>query len=175
LQFDFLDIFELSRVAMSKPQHTFRATIYKTGINYCVDVPNTITKRLEKNKGYIRITGTVNDFPFTKSLVPVKEGPYRLFVNLATLKGATAKLGDRANFVIEQDTFKKQKEYPVPHSLKEALRKTKLTKAFNELTPARRRDILKYLSYVKTDSTMDKNINKLIKQLQQQIRNVRIP
>jgi hypothetical protein len=160
---------------MDEPRHTFRAIIYKTGINYCVDVPNAITKRLEKNKGYIRVKGTVNGFWFTKSLVPVKDGPYRLFINMATLKGATAKLGDRADFVIEQDTFKKQKEYPVPHSLKEALRKTKLTKTFNELTPARRRDILKYLSYVKTETTMEKNINKLTKQLQQQIRDVRIP
>jgi hypothetical protein len=160
---------------MNKAQYTFRSTVYKTGINYCIDVPNTITTHLEKNKGYIKVKGTVNGFPFTKSLVPVKDGPYRLFVNMATLKGAAAKSGDRVEFVIEQDTFKRPKEYPIPHLLRDALRKNQLTKAFNELTPARRRDILKYLSYVKAETTMNKNIDKLIKQLQQQIRNVRIP
>jgi len=160
---------------MANPKYRFRANIYKLGINFCADVPGNITDNLKKDKGYIRVKGTVNGFAFTKSLVPVKHGPYRLFVNMITLKGAHANVGDEANFVIEQDKPKRRQEYPMTSDLKVALQKNHLTKQFEGLTIARKRDVLKYLNQVKTQETIDRNVNKVIKQLQQKIQNVRIP
>lgn|GEM_PF-2384308 len=53
----------------------FKANIYKVGINWCVNVPTRISDELEKEKGYIRITGLVNQFKFKINLVPVKNAP----------------------------------------------------------------------------------------------------
>ena len=101
---------------MANPQkHQFRATIYKTGINFCVDVPAEITAALTATKSYIRIKGMINNFAFTKFLVPVKSGPYRLFVNMATLKGAKQRLAKRLILSLsrKQKTWKKNTRCPI--------------------------------------------------------------
>ncbi len=102
-------------------KYKFQAEIYKTGINYCVDVPKNITSELIAIKGYIKVKGIVNEFPFKKHLVPVKFGLYRLFVNVPTLKGAKTSVGEFANFEIEQGFEVEIKEYPVQKILLSSL------------------------------------------------------
>ncbi len=156
-------------------KHRFKAVIYKTGINWCVDVPAAIAKKLVAGKGYIRIKGQINGFDFNKSLVPVKNAPYRLFVNGIMMKGAGTGLGKTAGFVIEQDTRKKEDEYPVPEFLEKRLLKEKLADAFTSLTASRKKDILRYLFHIKTAETLEKNIKKLLKQLKDKTGDVRVP
>lgn len=155
--------------------YNFKAKIYKTGINWCVDVPLKITDRLEADRGRISISGKICGFHFTKTLMPVKDGPYRLFVNQAMMKGGKTALGRVATFEIKQDTEKVTKEYPIPLMLTEDLKKHRLTAAFEDLSASRKREILKYLSYVKTEATMRTNIDKLVIQLKSKEKNVRIP
>jgi len=155
--------------------HSFKAKIYKTGINWCVDVPFKISESLEKEKGYIRINGLINEFEFKQTLVPVKNAKYRLFVNGIMMKGGQTALGKVASFSIEQNKTLLIKEYPVPALLKKTLQEQKLTKDFQSLSPTRIKDILKYLSYVKTEETMKKNVDKVITQLHKKEKNVRIP
>ena len=156
-------------------KHHFKAVIYKTGINWCVDTPAAIAKKLIAEKGYIRIKGQINGFDFSKSLVPVKNAPYRLFVNGIMMKGGMTALGKTAVFVIEQDTRKKEDEYPIPEFLKERLLKEQLTNAFNCLTPSRKKDILRYLLNIKTAETLEKNIDRLMKQLKDKTGDSRVP
>jgi len=161
---------------MAKPQkHQFKALIYKNGINFCVDVPAEITALLAAVKGYIRIKGTVNGFAFTKFLVPVKNGPYRLFVNMITLKGAKTNAGEVAEFVIEQDEENLEKEFPMPERMVELLNEKKLIPAFEALTYHRRKDILRYLNGIKTTGTMEKNIQKVIDQLENKVVDGTVP
>lgn len=156
-------------------KHRFRAEIYKIGMNWCIDVPLNITEKIVAIKGYIHVKGTINNFAFVKTLVPVKNSAYRLFVNSAMMKGGKTALGEMASFTIEHDHEKVTQEYPMPRLLVEALDSNGLTEAFESLTPSRKRDILKYLSYLRTVETLNKNIAKLIVQLKNQQKNVRIP
>ena len=156
-------------------KYKFKAEIYKTGINYCVDVPEKITSAMTATKGYIKIKGTVNKFPFNKSLVSVKDGLYRLFVNIPTLKGANTALGKAADFEIEQDFNVVEEKYPVPKMLTEQLKERKLLDDFKNLTESRKTEILKYLNNIKTEETLQKNIGKLLTQLENQNKNPRIP
>lgn len=156
-------------------KHTFKAKIYQTGMNWCVDVPTEITKLLTAEKGRINIKGQINGFDFTKTLMPVKNGPHRLFVNQAMMKGGKTALGQVATFKIEQDAERAVKEYPMPLILTEQLKKHQLTTAFDNLTASRKRGILKYLNYVKAEETLLKNIDKLIIQLKNKEKNIRIP
>jgi hypothetical protein len=156
-------------------KHHFRAKIYKTGINWCVDVPLTVTGKMAVHKGYIRVKGKINDFAFAKTLVPVKNSAYKLFVNSAMLKGGKTALGEVANFTLEQDSPKEIRNYPIPKVLSETLDHSKLRADFENLTPSRKKEILKYLSYLKTEETLHKNINKLVTQLKNKEKNVRLP
>jgi len=153
----------------------FTGKIYKTGINWCVDVPPKITALMTAGKGRIKIQGQINGFYFTKTLMPVKNAPHRLFVNQAMMKGGKTALGEIAIFEIEQDKKNVIKEYPEPKLLLEQLNKHKLNEQFKLLTASRKKEILKYLSYLKTEETIVKNIDKLIKQLKNKEKNVRIP
>lgn len=154
--------------------HSFSAEIYKVGINAVVDVPAEITNALHKGKGYIRIKGTINGYPFSTTLVPVKDKPYRLFVNIPMLKSANAALGDTAAFSIEPETAPVDHDYPMVPQLEKRLKSKKLTSAFESLTPSRRKDILKYLNYLKTEEALQKNIDKVIGQLEKGM-NANIP
>jgi len=156
-------------------EHSFKARIYKTGINWCVDVPSKIIKQLAADKGRFHIRGQINGFDFTKTLVPVKGGPYRLFVNQAMMKGGGTAVDKTAEFKIEPNKKRVVKAYRAPKALTEQLKLHKLTKEFKDLTASRRKDILKYLSYIKTDEILLKNVDKVIRQLKNKEKHVRIP
>ncbi|MXV49910.1 DUF1905 domain-containing protein [Pedobacter sp. HMF7647] len=153
----------------------FKARIYRVEINLCVDVPREVTDTMKPTKGYIRIKGTINGFNFIQTLVPVKNGPYRLFVNFIMLKGGKAVEGDEVSFNIKQNFTAIEKQYPMPAQLLDQLQSTNLVDEFEGLSPTRKKDILKYLSYVKTEETLQKNINKVLDQLRNNVKNVRIP
>lgn len=152
--------------------YIFKAPIYKTGINFAVDVPADISSGLTVVKGYIRVKGMVNSFPFTKSLVPVKEGPYRLFVNMQTLKGAKTKVGEFAEFVIEQDETDPETEFPIPELLMQQLKQRHLLDDFVALPFYRRKEILRYLANIKTIETLEKNIKRVVTQLEKQRKSI---
>jgi len=154
---------------------TFKAKIYKTGINWCVDVPDEVSEQMTKIRGKINIKGKINGFDFIKTLMPVKNSEHRLFVNQAMMKGGKTALEQVATFEITQNDEKIIKKYPLPKQLKTELKQHNLTEEFGKLTEARKRDILKYLSYIKTAETLQKNIDKLITQLEAKEKNVRIP
>jgi hypothetical protein len=153
----------------------FTALIYKTGVNACVDVPAAVSGKMKPIKSYIKIKGQINGFGFTSNLVPVRNGPYRLFVNLKMLKGGHAVVGRTANFSIEQDMEQVEVNYPISEYLREQLTAHDLLNDFNALAVGRRKNILKYLAGIKTEATAQKNIAKLIAQLTNKEKNVRIP
>ena len=156
-------------------KHHFKAKIYQIGINWAVDVPRSITDQMKLEKGYIRIKGQLNDFNFIQTLVPVKNAPYRLFVNFIMMKGGKTALGEVADFKIEQNFTVVDQMYEMPELLADFLAQHQLQAQFDQLSPFRKKDILKYLSYVKTEETMIKNIDKVISQLKNKDKDVRIP
>lgn len=153
----------------------FKATIYRIGINLVVDVPVRITKQLQLTKGTVKIVGTINDFDFHTTLMPVKDKPHILYVNMPMLKGSGKAEDDTASFIIRQDFNHYEYHYPMPDLLKEGLKKAKVEKEFQNLTPSRQKDILKYLHYVKTEATLARHIATLIKKLSAREANIRIP
>jgi hypothetical protein len=154
---------------------TFKATIYRIGINLVVDVPSKVTKKLTATRGQIKVQGTINDFPFHTTLMPVKDKPYILYVNTPMLKGTDVVEGDAVKFSIAQDLEHYEYYYPMPAILARKLESEKLLKQFEGLTMSRRKDILKYLSYVKTEETLLKHVLTLLQRLKAGEKNIRIP
>ena len=91
------------------------------------------------------------------------------------MKGGSTALGEVASFEIVQDYNKIVKEYPVPKLVIELLVTNNLLAEFNNITASRKRSILKYFSFIKTEETLMKNIDKLISQLRNKEKNVRVP
>ena len=143
---------------------TFKAKIYKVGINPCVKVPRRITKEMMPNRGYIPVRGEIEGHPFEQTLVAVKNEPYRLYVNGLMLKGSGARLGETVRFTISQ-TKAKRKDEVMPSDLKRRLVKMNLLSTFEKLTPSRKKDILRYLNYLKTAEAKSRNIDKIVKLL----------
>ena len=144
---------------------SFKARIYKVGINPCVKVPRKITARLIPLRGYIFVKGKIEQHTFTQTLVPVKDAPYRLFVNGPMLKGAGVRVGDTVSFELEQDNDRSSTKIVTPRYFKARLDKDGVWEVFKTLTPSRKKEILKYFSFLKTSESRERNIVKVINEL----------
>lgn len=142
---------------------SFKAKIYKVGINPCVEVPLHITAAMTAQKGYIPVNGKINKHPFDQTLVPVKNSAYRLYVNGPMLKGTGLKVGDSASFMIEQNLT--PAAFTMPASLKKQLTANNLLPAFKKLTAYRQKEILRYLGSLKTEQALQRNIDKVVDML----------
>lgn len=145
----------------------FSAKIYKIGINPVVDPPEDILAAIfehaGKSKGPIPVCGRLNGTEFIQTLVKYR-GAWRLYVNGEMLKASKSKVSDTAEVEIEYDP--RPRETPVPAKLDEILRTDRLAKArFEQLTPSRRKEILRYLSSLKTAESLDRNIERILKNL----------
>lgn len=154
---------------------SFTARIHKVGINPCVDVPASISNKLVKVKGYIRVKGTINGVPFAKNLVPVRNGPYRLFVDQRMLKGARVQVGDTATFSLMADDSPPAAPLPMRPEMRKALREGKVEAAFDALSDYRRKDLLKYLGRLKDPAILRKHLDRLVALLHTGERNIRLP
>jgi len=124
-----------------------------------------------KNMGPIPIRGTINGASFRQSLVRYL-GDWRLYVNgiMAKAAGLTyrgsivAIVGRRVKISIELDPS--PLTYEMIPELKTSLsQNAKAAAAFTSLAPSRKKEILRYFSWLKSDEAKKRNINKVIEVL----------
>lgn len=141
----------------------FTARIGITGINPFVSVPEDIRRALG-GSGTIPVKGTVNGFAFRSTLVPVRKGPYRLYVNMGMRKGSGAGTGDTVEIVLEPDPAPRPETVPGP--LEQALDLNPGARAaWDALVPSRRREILRYLNSLKGREALARNVEKVVRVL----------
>ncbi len=138
----------------------FTASVYKLGINPCVDVPQEVSLTFAK-KGYIPVKGALNGFPIRATLVPKGGGRHRLFLNGEMRMRANVSVGDMVKLDLEMDT--QPRNIPMPAEFALALEKNEAARtAFERLPPSRKKEILAYLNWVKQPETLKRNIKKVI-------------
>ncbi len=146
---------------------SFSAKIFIIGINPYVLLPEAVLqslfKQAGKDKGAIPVRGTLNGNAFTQTLVKYS-GKWRLYFNTPMRKAAGIDTGDTANVKIEYD--------PEPHiipmhpKLQDVLQQNKKAKAvFENLTPSRQKEILRYIGSLKSEISVITNVEKVIKNL----------
>ena len=146
---------------------SFSAAIYKIGINPYVflpeDVLNALFKQAGKSKGPIPVRGTIDGKRFIQTLVKY-QGEWRLYINGEMRRAASVDVGDQVQIKIGFD--------PVPRievmhpKFKTALSIEKAAQmAFERLTPSRQKEILRYLNSMKTETSLERNIEKIIRHL----------
>lgn len=144
--------------------YSFNATIEIIGINPYVQVPETILTEIfiqaGKNKGHIPITGTVNSLPYQQTLLRYS-GVWRLYINTLMLKNSPKRIGEVIEVTIEFDPSDKTiKPHP---KLIEALENNLEAKTkFEGLSPSMQKEMVRYISSLKTEESRDRNIERAI-------------
>jgi hypothetical protein len=145
----------------------FSALIEIIGANPFVFLPDRILsavlRQAGKDKGPIRVRGTINGDPYRQTLLRYK-GEWRLYINGFMLKNSPRRIGEKIVVEIEFDPEDKKVE---PHpKLVEALRKNRsAAEAWDKLTPSRRWEIVRYIGSLKTEESVDRNIVRAIRHL----------
>src|SRR5687767_1965099 len=141
---------------------TFKATIYKLGINPVVDPPDDVLAHVfesaGRSRGPIPVCGRLNGADYIQTLVKYR-GKWRLYINGQMLKDSGLSVGDMANVEIKFDP--RPREVPMPELLRDALAiDAAAAAAYERLTPSRQKEILRYLGSLKTDASRARNIDK---------------
>lgn len=142
----------------------FKATIDIIGINPIVFLPEAVLmyvfKQAQKDKGPIPVRGTIDGHAFVQTLVKYS-GYWRLYINIPMLKAANKKLRDTIVLQIEYDP--EERIIPVHPKLTQALQQNKKAKqVFDSLSPSLQKEIIRYISYLKSEEAIDKNVAKAI-------------
>jgi hypothetical protein len=145
----------------------FSSKILKIGINPYVllpaDVLHELFKQAGKDKGPVPVQGTLNGNPFIQTLVKYS-GKWRLYLNTPMRRAAGIDVGDMANIGIAYNP--EPRTISMHPKLRRALAKNKLANsAFIKLTPSYQKEIIRYINNLKTEQSVDKNIEKAIQHL----------
>jgi hypothetical protein len=154
-----------ARIVSTMPR--FSATIYKLGINPVVDPPervlSVIFKQAGRTKGPIPVRGKVNGAEFRQTLVKYA-GEWRLYVNGVMLKASGTNVGDAVKIEIEFDPA--PPVIAMPRALEQALARDRVARdVFASLAPSRQKEIVRYIGSLKSDDSIERNVDKVIQRL----------
>ncbi|HOX81833.1 MAG TPA: YdeI/OmpD-associated family protein [Chryseolinea sp.] len=149
---------------MNNTEYSFSAEIKIIGINPYVSISEKILKALfkdaNKSKGAIPISGTINEIPYLQTLVKYA-GEWRLYINTTMLKDSPKRIGEIIKVKISFDS--KERIIKVHPLLKKALEKNKTAKAvFENISPSSQKEIVRYISNLKTEKSIQTNVTKAI-------------
>ena len=145
----------------------FSSKVQIIGVNPYVLLPSSILKyifqKAGKDKGAIPVKGKLNGKSFIQNLVRYS-GKWRLYLKGPMRQATGIDVGDMANVEIDFDP--KPREVSMHPKLKKALQQdTKAKAAFNKLSPSRQKEIMKYINFLKSEESVDKNVARAIAHL----------
>ncbi|WP_090022021.1 YdeI/OmpD-associated family protein [Chryseobacterium oleae] len=146
---------------------SFTALLEIIGINPFVFVPdeilNEIFKAAGKDKSPIPVKGTVNGKEFQQNLMKYL-GEWRLYVNLLMLKNSPKRIGETLEIVLEFD--ESDRRISIHPRLDEAIKGSPIaTRNFENLIPSRRNELIRYINNLKTEASIERNIEKIMRHL----------
>jgi hypothetical protein len=142
----------------------FKAKINIIGINPYVLLPartlNALFKQAGKDKGKIPVKIKIDGHEFIQTLIKYS-GHWRLYLNTPMRKAANKEVGDSAIFEIEFDPAKRL--IPMHPKLIAALTDNEpAKKIFDHLSPSLQLEMIRYISFLKTEATIDKNVKRAV-------------
>lgn len=143
-----------------KSMQKFNAIVEIIGINPFVFVPDEILQQLfadaKKEKGPIPVRGSVNGVKYIQTLVKFK-GSWRLYINTLMLPKSPERIGESITVTIQFDP--KDRTLKMHKGLVDALDKHKKARAvFETLTPSLQKEMNRYISTLKTEESIGRNL-----------------
>ena len=152
--------------AVNERTHVFSGRIYKVGLIRYVDVPADISKLLGTG-AHVPVTGTIEGIPLRTTLVSRGKGAYRLAIHSDIRKKLRVDGGAWIEAAISLDEESREPE--LPPALVLALRNApRAQRAFRAMTTALRRQIVRYLTAVKSQETLERRVAKFVARLERQ-------
>lgn len=146
---------------------SFKAVLEIIGINPFVFIPeeilDTIFDDSGKSKSPIPVKGTVNGQEFQQNLMKYL-GEWRLYINTVMLKNSPKRIGETIEIVVEYDDS--DRSISIHPKLGQAIKDSALAAAnFEKLTPSRQNELIRYINNLKTEASIQRNIEKIISHL----------
>jgi len=146
----------------------FSAKVRIVDINPYVAIPDPVVHQLQrdarKEAGPIPVRGEVQGKRFATTAVRFR-GLWRLYFNTQMRRAAGVEVGDRVRIEVRFDASPPVVRAPL--ALTSALAKNKTAReAYERLTPSHRKEILRYLNSLKRPESLERNIRKVIRELQ---------
>ncbi|KMQ64875.1 hypothetical protein ACM46_11740 [Chryseobacterium angstadtii] len=147
--------------------NSFTAVLDIIGINPFVFVPEEILYEIfeaaGKDKSPIAVKGTVNGKEFRQNLMKYL-GEWRLYVNMIMLKDSPKRIGEMIEISVEFDDA--DRTISIHPRLDEAIKGSPIaTRNFENLIPSRRNELIRYISNLKTEASIERNIEKIMRHL----------
>jgi hypothetical protein len=142
----------------------FSAKIEIIGVNPFVYLPDNVLKSIfiqaNKDKGKIPVKIKIDGYEFPQTLIKYS-GQWRLYLNTPMRKSANKDVGDKAKFEI---WFDPEERIVAAHpKFIKALKENKeAKKKFDSLRPSLQLEIIRYLSFLKTEESLDRNVMKAV-------------
>ncbi|MGB3074127.1 MAG: YdeI/OmpD-associated family protein [Chitinophagales bacterium] len=141
-----------------------KARIEIIGINPHVLLPDKVLKDLFKqagiDKGPIRIKGIINDQPYQQTLVKFR-GAWRLYINMKMLKNSPKRIGEIIELTVAFDPEARVVQ-PHPKFIKALTQNKKAKAIFDGLRPSLQHEIVRYISHLRSEESIDRNVSKAI-------------
>lgn len=142
----------------------FKAKIQIIGINPYVLLPASVLKEVfkqaNKDKGTIPVRGFMDKHPYIQTLVKYS-GAWRLYLNGPIRKAINKDVGDNVVVSIEYDPV--ERTIPLHPKLIKALEANKKAKKiFESLSPSLQKEIARYISFLKSEESVNKNVKRAI-------------
>ena len=144
--------------------HKFKATLHILDGNPYVAVPDAVLNDLfaqaGKTKGPIPIRGVLNGKDYQQTLVKYS-GDWRLYVNTTMLDDSPRRIGEEVTVSVEYDPSDRTIE-PHPKLVQALQENPEAQQVFESLPPSRQKEIVRYISFLKTDESVDRNVKRAI-------------
>lgn len=146
---------------------SFSAKIQIIGVNPYVLLPSAVLKdifqKAGKDKGAIPIKMKIGKHDFIQNLVKYS-GKWRLYLNTPMRKIAGKDVGDTIEVQIDFDP--KPRTIPIHPRLNKAFKENPNARdVFDKLAPSRQKEILRYINFLKSEESVDKNVQRAISHL----------
>jgi hypothetical protein len=146
----------------------FTAKLEIIGINPFVFIPekilNEIFETSGKNKSPIPVKGTVNGKEFKQNLMKYL-GEWRLYINMIMLKDSPKRIGEIIEVSVEFDDS--DRTISIHPQLDKAIKESPVAlQNFENLIPSRKLELIRYINNLKTEVSIQRNIEKIIQHLQ---------
>ncbi|MBT1705899.1 YdeI/OmpD-associated family protein [Chryseosolibacter indicus] len=144
--------------------YRFKASLDIIGINPFVFVPDEILQQIfedaGRSKGPIPVCGTVNGVKYMQTLMKYG-GHWRLYINTTMLADSPKRIGESIEITIK---FDKKDRSIAPHpKLVKALKANKdAKKVFDALSPSKQKEIVRYISLLKSEESIVTNVERAI-------------
>lgn len=145
-------------------KNQFTAKLEIIGINPFAFLPNEILNEIfeasGKDKSPIPVKGTVNGNEFRQNLMKYL-GEWRLYINLTMLKNSPKRIGEMLEIFVEFDNS--VRTISIHPDLEKAIQENSIAlQNFENLIPSRRSELIRYINNLKTEASIQRNIDKII-------------